>query len=103
MEIIKSEDSDNKMFLMVQQTIGGWHLGYVVWVMELQDNGDYVGGTDGVVKILQTWSPDPESWSYSSGSSIEFDKNMIPEPATLLLLGTSALGVLGYLRRRRMR
>ena len=42
------------------------------------------------------------SWSNDAGTILSGIPE-IPEPATLLLLGTGALGALGWVRRRRMR
>jgi len=108
-EVVKN--ADGKLFLLVTQPVEGWHLGKRILVIELLDNGDYVGGNSGVTTILYTKHyksgvvSGGGDWpsNYDFGTSIEFDAFVIPEPATMLLLGTSALGVLGYLRRRRMR
>ena len=44
-----------------------------------------------------------DSFGTSGGQYIMMDQTPIPEPTTLLLLGTGTLTALGYLRRRRMR
>ncbi|HUW57217.1 MAG TPA: PEP-CTERM sorting domain-containing protein [Planctomycetota bacterium] len=99
-EDIEFVDAGNDKFLIVMDQYVGWsgaHGNYAgVYALELDNNGQYVAGTK---TMLFT---ENDEWDlFDTGQSIEFD--MIPEPATLLLVGTGALGVLGYLRRRRMR
>ncbi len=79
------------------------HDGNTFAVYELADNGFYAGKhtTDERVKLITI--------SGAGGGtffSFEYDAAgpaAIPEPATMLLLGTGTLGALGWLRRRRMR
>ena len=76
-----------------------------IFAVELADNGDYAGTSDGVVVIatgIETgYRTDPARLGYSY-EDIEFDADLIPEPGTLLLIGTGLLGLVGYIRRRRM-
>ena len=93
-------NADNDMFLLVLDgnTVGGT-IGRHLWVMALADNGVYLGG-DSNVKLIATTQE-----GITLGTEIEFDPTsaVIPEPATLLLLGSGVLSAAGWLRRRRMR
>jgi hypothetical protein len=87
---------EGSKFLLIMDGSSGWAVGDSMFVMELEDNGQYVDGS--VTKLFDQ----TQGWDLGhSAQSIEFD--YIPEPATMLLLGTGALGVLGYIRRRRMK
>jgi hypothetical protein len=101
---------DGKKFLMVCSGAGesGYGWGSAVFVLELDNTtGDFTLGNAGY-KLLGRQRgngvADPVltlpgmDWKYGGWCQIEFD--VIPEPGTLLLLGTGILGVLGYLRRR---
>ena len=91
-----------------------------MYVLELDDNGEWAGGADAFKVIFSkkagSWPGVTTGWELGpndgtggtgAGNEIEFDSNAkvgvpIPEPATMLLLGTGALGLIGYLRRKRM-
>ncbi len=75
-------------------------------VVELSDNGDFAGG-DAAFKVILT-GLETGTGQNATGLTywgIEFDADpaAIPEPATLLLVGSGALGAFGWARRRRVR
>ena len=158
---------NGKQFLLIQNTAEDQYIGQQMLVMELLDNGDYVGGDAGIKQVFHTMGT-----GYEIGLEIEFDavtggspdipgdadgdgkvdgsdlaiwqqnydpvgvnRNIwemgdwdgngkidgadlalwqqnydpvgtgvgaVPEPATMLLLGTGVLSALGYVRRRRL-
>ena len=67
--------------------------------LTLSDNGAFAGGADNF-KVIADGLNAANFALY--GLEFDADPAAIPEPATLLLMGTGALGVLGYIRRRRM-
>ena len=83
-------------FLVANNWYNDW------WVIELADNG--MSASDG--KVIKMGG-DNAIWGPSGYGGFELDFNYIegtiPEPATLLLFGTGALGVMGWMRRRRMK
>lgn len=95
-ELIESGDTK---FLMGKVQRDGYNNGYLI-VWELADNGDYAGSPNDV-RYVQVAQPTFGSPTYARYNFFEFDP--IPEPGSLLLVGTGVLGVFGYLRRRRMR
>ena len=106
-------EHDGKKFLMIVMEgnyNGGWYQRTKcgVFVIELQDNGSYVPGSfHVVVRGTTPGTNDWTGWGFStlSWDEIEFDPDVgvIPEPGTVLLIGTGLLGCLGYIRRRRMK
>ena len=84
------------MFLLANNWYNDW------WVVQLADNG--LSAVDG--KVIKMGG-DNAIWGPSNYGGFELDFNYIegtiPEPATLLLFGTGALGVMGWMRRRRMK
>jgi len=96
------EHGDNK-FLLVYSPSQNWSYGAALIVLELEDNGDYVGGNDGVKVICRGNERIGGAWTTVRYMTGQMEFGAVPEPGTMLLLGSSALGILGYLRRRRMR
>jgi len=79
-----------------------------ILAIELGSNGDFSGASDGVVVVatgIETGGPTGGNFSCQY-PGMEFDADpaggVIPEPGTLLLIGTGVLGLVGYIRRRRM-
>ena len=117
-ELVKDPVS-GKWSLLVFQAGGSWGACEVdgrILVLELADNGDFVGTADGIKEILagpgvdnglETGEITGPNYYYNYSDAwvllgTEFDPDPIPEPGTLLFLGTGVLGLVGYLRRRRM-
>jgi hypothetical protein len=94
---------DNHVRTLIWNTFAG-----EMWALNLADNclaGDPLGTGKRLFVVHQspTVSTIGPSGQYSG---FEIDMNpsaAIPEPGTLLLLGTGALGALGWMRRRRMK
>ena len=106
LELVKNTATDNKMWLVLLDTSTGWFQQECLWVIDLEDNGDWAGGHE-LILTEQTGSTTTGWLGAISGSlAMEYDNPdvfVIPEPGTLLLIGSSALGVVGYIRRRRMK
>ena len=63
----------------------------------LYDNGTYDGSGIAYISGGTDWD-----LGAVQQMEIKIDAAVVPEPGTLLLVGTGVLGVLGYIRRRRM-
>jgi hypothetical protein len=79
LELITNENGT--MFLLVQDTWDAWARGRAMFVIELADNGEYVGGDDGVKLIFSEDTPWPDigptGWAYPGTQDweTEFDPN----------------------------
>jgi hypothetical protein len=102
LELVRN--ADNHMFLLVSNTGSNWFYGNGMYVLQLDDNGDYTGGNDNFKPIYFGGRAEANRCpltGFNLSGDFEFDS--IPEPTTVLLLGTGALGVLAHFRRRRTR
>jgi hypothetical protein len=59
LELITNENGT--MFLLVQDSNNAWARGRAMFVLELADNGEYIGGNDGVKLIFRERTPYPGS------------------------------------------
>lgn len=90
---------DNKMFLMMLKR-EQWATGDQIVIVGLDSDGIYDG--NGGALITEVSSGGSEG-SWNGGGNYQFEFDVIPEPGTLLFLGTGVLGIAGYLRPRRMK
>jgi hypothetical protein len=86
LELITNENGT--MFLLVQDTLNRWARGRAMMVVELTDNGEYVGGDDGVKLIFteQTFPwPDilPTGWSYPGSGHWETEFDAVVPPTQI--------------------
>lgn len=70
----------------------------------LYDNGVNAGfGVHGAMGSSDDFKYASSEHGSKAHPALDMEYHYIPEPGTMLLVGTAVLGVLGYLRRRRMR
>ena len=111
MEWIRMDNGS--MFLLLHGDHYSSTVDETMYVIELDDNGDFTKGADGFHEIWRNGSGGSVSYPNflfpgGDNTEFEFDSNekvggVIPEPTTLLLVGTGVIGVIGCIRRKRMR
>ncbi len=109
-EVVKGGDG-TRFLLLVGNTYDGPDR--TLTALKLADNGEFSGNWVSDAKLIcqstDAWDGVVSSVPHFSSSvfanNFEFDATVaaVPEPATLLLLGSGALGAAGFLRRRRMK
>jgi len=80
---------------------GHWRWGVTYVALGIADNGEWSGEASVLATEKGPSGPWPK-FADLGGNYVMFDTT-IPEPGTILLVGTGLLGLLGYVRRRRMK